>query len=117
LSCKYFIHAGPYEECKMHTMNPDQLVLVSGGGDGNESGALATGWGTGFAASSVISEAGGLRVVPAAMRLAAGGAAGFGLYAAYKTGDAIGTALHKNETIAGALAAAIDWVFGTWDGI
>lgn len=99
----------------MFLIEKTELLLVSGGGDPKEEAGAAFAIGTAWGAASIIKEAGGFANVASGLRLAVGGAAAAGVYASYRVGDAIGTAIYSSETVQKGIAAAVDWAFGTWD--
>jgi hypothetical protein len=90
---------------------------VAGGESEPSAGTLFTGWSSGYVASTVISEAGGLRALAAPLRLAVAGPAGMGFYSAWQTGQIVGTTIYNNQTVCLALADAIDYFLGTSDAI
>jgi len=101
----------------MHLINTTVLPGIAGGGNSKaENAAIMGGLGGGIAASSVISEAGGLRMVASGARLAVGTAGGLGLFAAFEAGQAVGAGLYSINCVAIALGDGIDWFMGTSDG-
>lgn len=100
----------------MHLINNAELTAITGGANSKvENAGIMGGLGGGVAASSIITEAGGLRMVAAAARIPVASAGGIGLFAAYEAGHAVGTGLYSIDAFALTLGDGIDWMMGSLD--